>query len=211
MSQVKSDWWGKGERTTFFTEKAECWKEEGAGNGSCATCQPCFTSAAYPGYPTALCNHSWAASWGGPAVFILRGHSWPGISTDLAVPDSCERTKPCWRAFVPSLESLEMWSGFSLCFGLWVGAGKPFCFVALLSLDSHACCRSTGGGVDAIFGAAVPLPGHLLPLSPVQLHWARVTSLGSSNRNVLLPFLVLTDIYSIRHRRCSSALSEWSL
>lgn len=89
--------------------------------------------------------------------------------------------------------------------------GDLFVFMALLSLDSHPRCRSTGGGVDARAGAAVPLPGRLLPLSPVQLYQARVTWLGSSNRNLLLPFLVLTDIYSIRHRRCSSALSEWSL
>lgn len=59
-------------------------------------------SAAHPGYPTALCNHSWAVSWVGHAVFVLRGHSWPGIHADLALPDSLERTEQCWRAELSS-------------------------------------------------------------------------------------------------------------
>lgn len=85
--------------------------------------------AGYPGSPRALCNHSWAVSWVSHAVFILRGHSWPRISTDLAVPESFERMKRCWRAeaFVTSLESLGMWRGFSLCFGLWADAGRLVC------------------------------------------------------------------------------------
>lgn len=86
--------------------------------------------AGCPGYPAALCNHSWAVSWVSHAVFILRGHSWPRMSTDLAVPDNFERTRQCWRAeaFSTSVESFEMQSGFSLCFGLWAVTGRPVCF-----------------------------------------------------------------------------------
>lgn len=75
---------------------------------------------------------------GNHAVFILRGHSWPGISTDLAVPDSCEGTKQCWRAeaFVTSVESLEMQSGLSLCLGC--GQVLETCLFSWLCFPSTA-------------------------------------------------------------------------
>lgn len=202
MSQVKADWWGKGKG--FLSRESRVLEI-----GRCTEWLWCHVSALlhqqYPGYPTALCNHSWAVSWVAHAVFILRGHSWPGINADLAVPDSFERTKQCWRAELLS-HRWKFGAAEQVQSVLWAVGG----------------CRET----SLFHGSALPRqpsslqehrrrcgckrPGHLLPLSPVQLHWARVTSLGSNNRNVLLPFLVLTDIYSTRHRGCSSALSEWS-
>lgn len=129
-SQVKADWWGKGERTTFFavleiggsTERPWCHVSALLHKHHSAALQHCWTPW------SALCNHSWAVSWVSHAVFILRGHSWPVIDADLAVPESCEGMRQSWRAeaFVTSVESLEMQSGFSLCSGLG-GAGRPVC------------------------------------------------------------------------------------
>lgn len=164
---------GEGEGTPFFTRNP-CWKSEGA----CATCQHC--SQTPRGWSAASCWTPWSScstvqpqlgcQLGNHAVFILRGHSWPGISTDLAVPDSCEGTKQGWRAeaFVTSVESLEVQRGLSLCLGCgqcW----RSVCFHGSVfpqqpsSLQEHrrscackswGCCASARASASSITRSA---------------------------------------------------------
>lgn len=212
MSQAEADWWGKGKghlslqeilvgnQKVLVPRVSTAHKHHGAGLQH---------PAGHPGHPAALCNHSWAISW-----VIMLCLSWEVIlgQGSVLIWQSQIAVKERSRAGEPRLSS-RRWKVWrcregSVCVWAVGSAGDLFVFMALFSLNSHPRCRNTGGAVHARVGAAVPLPGHLLPLSPVQLHWARVAGLGSNYRKVLLPFLVLTDIYSTRHRRCSSALSE---
>lgn len=83
---------------------------------------------------------------------------------------------------------------------LWAGGCWETCLFSWLCFPSTAIL--TAGAQDEVWMQEPRLLCHCQGICFLyQLLWAQVTWLGSSNSNVLVPFLALTDIYSIRQKR----------